>query len=473
MSKLLRVNRVTVLRLVTRPFVLCQSKLSMQASILTVCAAFFTTVAPTPIATEVSWTEAARPQNGVASAISAGTEVSTRSGSDISLPVEPRFVDSIKELLRNHPALLALESEKQVLLERGQATLALPDPVVSLGINNISIASPSFDEFLPTNKLIGFRQEFPNLKGRSAKADQATSMSKAIDLMIAAKRDSLIADVLGHLIQKRSIVRQIELARDRLQKYNELTEVVESEIDAGNPSVFRLAEVDAERARVSGLINNLNAQTFEHDAQLIALTGRVPGLEVPPLPARDWSGDYLDFHAVRIAQAELASVSESLNIADAARFKRWGVQLSYQQRESGDTFKGDDWVSGQVFFTAPLWYRQSQAPEHRAAEASIEAARQKMLLAQRSALAEHTSLSARLDAAVENIAFLLQEVDAVQDKIGTQMTSYEAGTGYFAPIIDGDIALLKLRAQIITENAAVETNRARLSSLLVGTDAYE
>ena len=473
MSKLLRANRVSMPGLVARSFVVCWSMLSVRAFIVAACASHIATVAPTAIAAEVSWTEKAQPESGNASAMSTGTEVSIASPSDRSLPVEQGFVDSINELLRNHPALLALESEKQALLERSQATLALPDPVVSLGINNISITSPSFDEFLPTNKLIGFRQEFPNLKGRSAKADQATSRSRTIDFMVAAKRESLIADVLEHLIQKRSIDRQVELARDRLQKYNELTEVVESEIDAGNPSVFRLAEIDAERARVSGLINNLNAQTFEHDAQLIALTGTVPSLEVPVLQSRDWSGEYLDFHAVRIAQAALASVSESLNIADAARFKRWGVQLSYQQRESSDTFKGDDWVSGQVFFTAPLWYRQSQEPEQRAAEASIEAARQKMLLAQRSALAEHTALSARMDAAVENMALLQQEISAVQDKIETQMNSYEAGIGYFAPIIDGDIALLKLRAQIIAENAAVETNRARLSSLLVGTETYE
>jgi len=132
-------------------------------------------------------------------------------------------------LLRDHPALLALESEQLALFEGSQTTLALPDPVVSVGINNLSISSPSFDEFLPTNKSIGIRQEFPNLKGRSAKADQALAQSKTIDFMIVAKRESLIADVLEHLIQKHSLERQIGLATERLQKYNELTEVVQSE----------------------------------------------------------------------------------------------------------------------------------------------------------------------------------------------------------------------------------------------------
>ncbi|OED39802.1 hypothetical protein AB833_13775 [Chromatiales bacterium (ex Bugula neritina AB1)] len=393
--------------------------------------------------------------------------ISATKSTTITEPAVNRdVIESIRAMLRDHPALLALENRKQALLERSQATLALPDPTVSLGINNISISSPSFDEFLPTNKLIGIRQEFPSRKGRSARADQALAQSEAIDLMVTAKRESLVAEVVEHLIEKRRINQQIDLARERLLKYDQLTEVVQSEIEAGNPSVFRLPEIDAERARVSGLINNLNAQTLEHDAKLIALTGDVPGLNVPAMSAIDWSGAYEQFHAVRIAQAELKSVSESLTIADALRFKRWGVQLAYQQRESGENFKGDDWVSGQVFFSAPLWYRQSQAPEQRAAEASVEAARQSLLLAQRDALANYTAFNARLQASVENINLLQQEVNAIQDKIETQMISYEAGIGYFAPIVDGDIALLKLRAELIAEHTTVDIYAARINSLL-------
>lgn len=444
-------------------------------AVLSACVVHFAAFAAgtTPAeAAEVSWTENSQLETKVTEKTISASQLTADTSTILpftGLSSDQDFFDSIETLLQDHPALLALQSEKQAVLERSQTTLALPDPMVSLGINNLSISSPSFDEFLPTNKTIGIRQEFPNFKGRSAKADQALAQSKTIDFMIVAKRESLIADVLEHLIQKQGLDRQIGLATERLQKYNELTEVVQSEIEAGNPSVFRLAEIDAERARVAGLINNLAAQNLEHNAQLMALTGSVPNLDIPAFTIRNSN----DFHAVRIAQAQLNSVSESLNIADASRFKRWGVQLAYQQRENGDTFKGDDWVSGQVFFTAPLWYRQSQAPEKRAAIASVEAAKQKLLLAQRTALAEHTALTARHASAAENITLLKREIIAVQDKIETQTTSYEAGIGYFAPIVDGDIALLKLHAQIAVENAAMDTYRVRLNALLIGDVSHE
>lgn len=473
MSKMLRIHRVAVLGLIDQSFVLCRPMLSMRAIFIAACAAQAAAVAPTAIAAEVSWTENVMQETDSTRADSSATPVSgasRESGLTINLAVDQRFVDSINELLSNHPSLLALESEKQALLERSQANLALPDPTVSLGINNISISSPSFDEFLPTNKLIGIRQEFPSRKGRAARADQALAQSDAIELMFIAKRESLVAEVIEHLIDKRRINQQFGLARDRLQKYEQLTEVVESEIEAGNPSVYRLPEIDVERARVLGLINNLNAQILEHDAQLIALTGQASSLIVPAISAQNWSGEYEQFHAVRIAQAKLNSVSESLAIADALRFKRWGVQLSYQQREAGDNFKGDHWVSGQVFFSAPLWYRQSQAPEQRAAEMSVEAARQSLLLAQREALAKYNAFNARLQAAVENINLLQQQADAIQDKINSQMISYEAGIGYFAPIVDGDVALLRLRAEIIAEKSTVDIYAARINSMLTETN---
>ena len=418
------------------------------------------------MAAEVMWTEQSKTEGDKTPDNDQGT-LNYDLAPTLGNTLHNKTIVSIHRLLRDHPTLLALENEQLALLERSDALGALPDPVVSLGINNISISSPSFDEFLPTNKMIGVRQEFPNRKVRKAKTDQALAKSEAVSLNINATRDKLTADVLEHIIQLRRIDLQHELADSRLLKYDELTEVVESEIEAGNPSVFRLAEVDVERARVSGFINNLEAQRLSHEARLIALTGSVPRLDAPQLNNYPkWTGDYNDFHMVLIAQAEISAIQESLNISNASRFRRWGVQLAYQQREDGDNFKGDDWVSGQVFFTTPLWHAQSQAPEKRAANAAIEAARQKLLLAQRTALAEYTALAARWDSAVENISLLESQLDSVQDKIDTQTTSYEAGIGYFAPIVDGDIALLKLRAEIIAEQASMDTYRARLNSLL-------
>jgi outer membrane protein TolC len=426
------------------------------------------------IAAEVSWTEQPKTRSD---SILVKDQITSGEDTKLSAPADAQhnqIIASIHHLLRDHPALLALESERHGLIERSQSLGALPDPVVSLGINNLSISSPSFDEFLPTNKMIGIRQEFPNRKVLSAKTDQAQAQAEAVKQKIIAKREALTADVIEHLLQLGRIDQQQQLAQRQLLKYGELTEVVESEIEAGNPSVFRLAEIDAERARVSGVLNNLNAERLSHEARLVALTGTIPSMEITQLNYhQEWSGEYDDFHLVRIAKAELSGIKELLKISDASSFRRWGVQLAYQQREEGDTFKGDDWVSGQVFFTVPVWNAQSQAPEQRAATAVVEAARQNLLLAQRTALAEYTALTARWESKAENINLLQSQLVAVQDKIETQTTSYEAGIGFFAPIVDGDIALLKLRAEIAAEQALMHSHRARLNSLLISSVNYE
>ena len=56
---------------------------------------------------------------------------------------------------------------------------------------------------------------------------------------------------------------------------------------------------------------------------------------------------------------------------------------------------------------------------------------------------------------------------AVEDEVEAQLITYESGVGGYAPIIDGEIAILKLRAEIETEKAREAAAIARLNALLV------
>ncbi|CAN0605330.1 unnamed protein product, partial [Ectocarpus sp. 12 AP-2014] len=174
--------------------------------------------------------------------------------------------------------------------ERGQAATALPDPVVSVGINNFPIFDPSFSDFLPTNKAIGVRQEFPNRAGREARAGEARSLAAQTDLVRSAQLSALRGELISLLHEKARIEKQRALAELRNAKYDELTQVVETEIDAGRPAVFRLAEIESERTSVSRILVDLDRQTAQIDARLIDLVGLVPVTPAPPVIPSDWTG---------------------------------------------------------------------------------------------------------------------------------------------------------------------------------------
>ena len=369
--------------------------------------------------------------------------------------------------LEAHPSLSALGYDAEADRERAVASTALPDPVVSLGINNFPIFDPSFDSYLPTNKAVGIRQQFPSFAGREARAGEARAMSAQTEAVRDARYAALRAELIALLADKTRLTRQRSLAEARNAKYDELVDIVEAEIDAGRPAVYRLAEIESERAEVSRTLVDLDRQEAETDARLIELVGLVPSTGLPPLTERDWSGAALEFHTVRVADAAVRVTDYGIDEARAAWKPEWGAQLTYQQRDEGAMFAGDDWVSGMVTFTVPLWAERKQAPNLRAAKAERAGAEHRYQAAERNAVAQYASRDAIIRAADASIDVLQVKIAAVEDEVEAQLIAYESGVGGYAPIIDGEIAILKLRAEIEAETARKAAAIARLNALLV------
>ena len=102
-------------------------------------------------------------------------------------PTEGLAFEELEARLSDHPSLTALTYQAEASRERGTAATALPDPVVSVGVNNFPIFDPSFSDFLPTNKAVGVRQDFPNRTGRQARAGEARAMAEQTDRIRAAQ----------------------------------------------------------------------------------------------------------------------------------------------------------------------------------------------------------------------------------------------------------------------------------------------
>lgn len=168
--------------------------------------------------------------------------------------------DSFQDLeaeLRSHPRLLAMSYQAEADKATAQSSMGLPDPEVSIGINNFPIFDPSFDEYLPSNKALGIKQRFPSRATRKARA----SISDSNAILTMAKHDQLFSGMRGELVallhKQQQIVLQQKLSQRRNAKYAQLIEAVESEVDGGRPSIFRLAEIEAQRAELSRTIATL------------------------------------------------------------------------------------------------------------------------------------------------------------------------------------------------------------------------
>ena len=380
--------------------------------------------------------------------------------------------EALEARLLEHPALQALRHSADAKRETAISTKALPDPVVSLGVNNVPVSDPSFDTFLPTNKAVGVRQAIPNGGVRRARSRGVKSKAEQNDIEAAWMFSRLKAELVSTLANQQRLEEQISLANARDAKYAELQDIIKTEIDAGRPAVFRLAQVDVERAEVARQIVNLEAERAEIKAQLVELVGAAPSIEPPELSFHQWQGGAQEFHAVQLAKAGINVAQAGIDEAKASFGPDWGLSLTYQQREEGNgsfgsTFSGEDWFSAQVTFTVPLWAPKSQTPKLRAAKSSKSAAEQRFHATARRAQSEWTTLSASRLAAERSVIVFRQKIVAIDEQINASLNNYEAGIGDYSPVIDGELAKLSFQSQIATEKARLITATARANSLLV------
>ena len=390
--------------------------------------------------------------------------------------VELQSFESLEAILRDHPALSALGSSALADRGRAEGALGLPDPVVSLGLNNFPIFSPSLTEYLPTHKYVGVRQAIPNSAKRKAGSLKSLRSAAKTELETEMQFQSLRGQLIQLLIEQQKIdqLRAIAVKRDR--KYQELSDIIEIEINAGRSVIFRLAEVEVERAEVSRKLSELDGAEAEIEAQLINLVGFAPKVKAPDLSLQPWSGNALAFYAVRVADAGVNIMDAAVQQAEADFKPDWGVNLTYQQRESGrgaprSNFDGDDWVSGGVSFTIPFWADKKQEPNLRAAKNDRESARYNRMDVARRVLSQWKRFDARRTVAAENIKIFDTKIGAIDSRIASQLITYETGAGDYSPIIDGEIAILKLREQIVTERALRDQAIAHMNSLLVGASS--
>lgn len=377
----------------------------------------------------------------------------------------------IEARLRDHPSLDALSLSAQANRFRAEGALGLPDPVVSLQLNNVPLFDPSFSEYLPSNKAVGISQALPSRSERKANSLKSLRQADAQDAEREQQFARLRGQLLVYLIEKNSLAAQRDFAAARQSKYDELADIIDIEINAGRPLVFRLAQVDVERTDVSRTLAALDGREAQINAELIYLVGFIPETDIPALSKAPWTGNVLRFYGVRVADATVDISDADVQRADADFKADWGVNLTYQQRESGQGFRsnfdGEDWVSGGVTFSIPLWAGKRQEPNLRAAKTDKSAALARRTATARQLRSEWSRYDAQRETAAANIRVIEQKITAIEAQTKAQLITYEAGAGDYSPILDGEIAILMLRAEIIKEQTVHDQAIAKMNSLLV------
>lgn len=281
--------------------------------------------------------------------------------------------DYVKRLT-DHPQVMQILEQSNQFKELSAGEMGLPDPQLIVGVDNVPVDDPAFNRFLPSSKVIGFKQQIPSYSLREAKSEKQEQLSQRQKLMADYTFKRLEAILTAQIVELDKVKTLEKLAKKQLSYYRAMEDDLKGQLEAGNPVYGRFSEIDVERTEVEQRLNDLKAERIRIEEELIRLVGEVPDVPLPIVRHITWHRDGEVLYPVRIAQEDTEIASKDIDVANADFGPNYGVQAVYKQREDGSNFSGDDWFSVQATISIPFWYESSQAPRLRAAEAGKRSA---------------------------------------------------------------------------------------------------
>jgi hypothetical protein len=375
-------------------------------------------------------------------------------------------IDPYLAILDTHPSIQGILQEKEALEFQADGALGLPDPVVSLGVENIPISDPSFDRYLPSSKTIGFSQEIPNPTQRKAKQNVIYQSAATQKILAEYSRSRLYALFYIRLAEYKRIGEQLALEEKKKRVIGELKQFYEGEVYAGEPVFQKTFGIDLELSDVEKSINDLNAELQMVEANFIQLIGEIPGPIAVTHVEKMWSGQTEALYPVLLAQQNAHLAEENIKVADAAFKPNFGVAAVYKNREDGENnmFDGDDWFSVQVKMTIPLWASSNQEPMRAAAHSRKRSALYNYADVKRSWQMQMTSIESRKEASESNIAILKKKQRALQESIEALKSTYESGRTSLEPSLLAELNYLSLLSRIAKEEETYIRNLQEANS---------
>lgn len=377
---------------------------------------------------------------------------------------------------------LAIARQAAPALRVQQATLAgsraalpaastLPDPRLSVGLENLPIAGPdrwSTTRDTGTMQRVTLMQEVPNRAKRDARELAAQARIERDRAMLAVaelavRRDAGLAWLAVHFAEAR-----LALVDDFRRENRVLQDTLPARIAAGSAPPAELTMARQEALAIADRADDLARDLRKARVELrrwvgaradAALTG---GPELAPVNGESLRASLLH-HAELTPYAPMRAMAQA-EVAEADADKRgdWAWEVVYSRRP-----RYDDMVSFQLRFDLP-WQRdrrqQPQADARRREIDRLDAERDELL--RRHAAETDTMLAElqALDAQAERLSGAGQPLAA--ERVALAMAAYQSGRGDLSAVLAARSQVLETRLRAVDLDAQRAALRVRLSTLI-------
>lgn len=405
--------------------------------------------------------------------------------SSASLPVLT-LAESERLALEHHPLLLQSAAQIQAANARAMASDQLPDPQISLGLQNVPVDSFALDKDDTTMVTVGIAQMFPTLGSRGLKrqaADQSTVAVQAERQDIAAR---ILRDTRRAWLEMFYLDKALEVNRTTYEISTQMVDAEQARYRSGASQQVTVLRSILERDELLVREKELLLQRQQVESTLLRLMSNdYPAFrvseELPALPPPLSISRILDTLS-RHPQVQIVDAQRRAADFDTARAKRnyfpeFGVAADYGYRAARDINDAQlpGMLSAKLVMSLPLFPLNRQdalVKETQALELGLRYQRDDVL---RSLQQQVHSHYAAYDSLQQRVALIEQQLSRVEQTVQAGLTAFRNGRGDLPQVLSllherHAAALRKWRLQTDAVLASVEL--AYLSSSL-GSTTFE
>ncbi len=347
------------------------------------------------------------------------------------------------------------EAERESAVAAG----ALPDPELSLGVQNVPVDSfdPADDRM--SMVMIGARQRFPGGQSRALTRERGELTGRVWDAQVQARERELRRQVRRAWVRWAFADRKLTLAKEEAAGFQELVELTENRYRIGVGSQRDLFRSRLELTAVQERILSLEETHESARAELARWTGRIasgtrPGQgELPSLADQALLKERLHEHPLLLAEAHrLAAAEKSVDIAQQSYRPDWMVEASYGHRAARD-MEGErisDMASVMVGMSLPLFTRNRQDREVAAARAQARAEHHRRMDLLHDLQGQLETELARYQRRQDLVALYEDRIlDEARQRVELEFSAYGADRGDFRDLIRARVDELDYRLRLL------------------------
>ena len=378
------------------------------------------------------------------------------------------FNVALERAAANAPSVQANEAGVEATRSATIAAGRLPDPTLSVGIDNFPISGPpafTFNRDEMTMARVGIEQAFPNPAKRRAQRWRAQADIGVAEAGLAVEAQNVGLETALAWVDLYYAKRRLAQLQRLDESLGDLQATVSARLTSGSARPSQALEPEQLRAAVNDRRSELTAEVAKARARLARLTGdpdadvsgKPPVLEVdgPALRA-----GLASLPRLRALDAETRAADADAALARADKRPDWRVGTSYGRRDPAY----GDMVSVTVSIDLPFFSGRRQNPliaarESEASRARLmrEAGKRELLAALDGDLADHTMHHQRLMNARQTL------VPLAKRRAELDMASYAAGKLDLGSALLSTLALAEAEVDGLSRQADVARDVIRIN----------